>query len=105
MSHRKRQCPKVMHACCKNSAENNPQKCRQPSPINSDRRANDRSRSSNGTEVMSPQNKLIRRNKINAVFITMSRRSEERRVGKECGARRARERWTNDSYVIGIGSG
>src|SRR5699024_3467239 len=73
MSHRKRQCPKVMHACCKNSAENNPQKCRQPSPINSDRQDTDRTRASNGTEVMSPQTKLIRRKKINAVFITMSR--------------------------------
>src|SRR5699024_2911246 len=66
------ECSEIMHSCCKNSSENNPQQRRQPAPINSNRRPDNRSCSCNRTEVVSPQNKLIRRNKVDPIFITVS---------------------------------
>src|SRR5690606_36776875 len=70
-----RQCqrPEIMDTCRKNRPQYYPQKCGQPSPINGNCRPEYRGRSGDRRKVVSPQNKFVCRDKVNAVLVLVGR--------------------------------
>ena len=70
---------KVMDACEENGTDGYPENCGDPTPVNGDRRPDDRCSAGNGSEMMAPQDIFVGGMKIDAV-IELMRRSDEIRI-------------------------
>src|SRR5699024_4317863 len=66
----------VVHTGEEHGAEGDPQECGQPAPDDGDRRTHDGSGTGHGSEVVTPQDVLIRGNVIHAVVHLVRRGGE-----------------------------